>query len=369
MSQSSRSSTDLLPPNPILDQFYKNRDIRVPSQVQYQIVGAALRHCNDPRAYPLSQMEEDIAALTTDLTTVGDIGFLVGRHAWFDAGPAVARALMDKPARSGDEFAAYNLARIMSTDHPHSNRNLQAAMKIFRELADKNHAGAQFKVGERMVKAHDIPGGMKMLEKSAANGHAEAAVYLGVFYKDGFKNWVSVDRVKAMKYLRQAHDAGNPEASYHISVMYSFGQHDPSGQPDHWKSFAFLTIAANAGIPRAQHNLGICYMVPPALEIPYDPFLGVQYLSMAADQNLMPSLINLARLYLYGNLKGKVYPDYGVAENYLKRAFAITQNDRDKYFIYGPEVEGLMEDMRRLIKGEVLSMDPVVLGAKKAVDE
>jgi hypothetical protein len=85
------------------------------------------------------------------------------------------------------------------------------AAKLFRQAADRGHAGAQYYLGMIYEKGAGVPkdvaAALNWYRQSATNGYAEAGVTLGNFYNDGLE--VKQDYVEAFVWYGVAAAQGN----------------------------------------------------------------------------------------------------------------------------------------------------------------
>jgi Sel1 repeat len=83
------------------------------------------------------------------------------------------------------------------------------ALRLYRQLAEKGDARAQYKVGS-MVQDDDLKEAVKWWRLAAAQGYAKAEYALGSAYEDGYG--VPKDKNEAMKWYKLAATHGDAEA-------------------------------------------------------------------------------------------------------------------------------------------------------------
>ena len=105
------------------------------------------------------------------------------------------------------------------------DKEIKSAVKTFRKLAERGHAGAQFylglsyDIGEGIAKSPCIA--INWYKKAAEQGHADAQNNLGVDYDDGI--CVKKDKTKAVELFHKSAAQGNSDAQYNLGLAYSEG--------------------------------------------------------------------------------------------------------------------------------------------------
>ena len=125
-----------------------------------------------------------------------------------------------------------------------------AAVGIWRPLAEKGDADAAFNLGQayRLGKGVpiDLTQAQSWLERAARKGHVDAQSTLGLLL---FQNG---NRVSAMRWLKQAADAGEPKAM----LMYGTALYNGDGMPsDPVRAYAYISRAAAQGLAPAKATL------------------------------------------------------------------------------------------------------------------
>jgi uncharacterized protein len=95
---------------------------------------------------------------------------------------------------------------------------------------------------------------LRLWRSLADRGDADAQYNLGVMYNNG--DGVPRDYAEAMKWHRKAADQGNGNAQFHLGFMYDHGRGMPQSSAEAAK---WYRLAANQGIAIAQFKLGIMY--------------------------------------------------------------------------------------------------------------
>ena len=124
------------------------------------------------------------------------------------------------------------------------------AVAIWRPLADHGDADAAFNLGQayRLGKGVplDLAKAQDMFERAARKGHVDAQTTLGLLL---FQNG---NRVAAMRWLKNAADAGEPRAM----LVYGTALYNGDGIPqDRVTAYALVSRAAAQGLPPAQATL------------------------------------------------------------------------------------------------------------------
>ena len=126
----------------------------------------------------------------------------------------------------------------------------EAAVAVWSPLAAKGDADAAFNLGQayRLGKgvAVSLPRAQQYLEQAARKGHVDAATTLGLLL---FQNG---NRVAAMRWLRQAAEAGEPRAML-IYGTALFNADGIAGDPV--RAYAFISRAAAQGLSAARETL------------------------------------------------------------------------------------------------------------------
>ena len=125
-----------------------------------------------------------------------------------------------------------------------------AAVAIWRPLAQKGDADAEFNLGQayRLGRGVPIDFGMARLwfEKAASAGHVDAETTLGLLL---FQNG---DQAQGLKWLRRAAEQGEPRAE----LVYGTALYNGDGvTQDHLLGYAFVSRAAAQGLAPAKETL------------------------------------------------------------------------------------------------------------------
>jgi len=140
----------------------------------------------------------------------------------------------------------------------------------------------------------DIPKDVKLFQKAADQGDADAQLKLGVCYVNG--NGVSVDKGEAAKWFRKAADQGNAKAQYDLGCCYANGDGVPVDMAEAVKWFR---KAADQGNVDAQNKLGFyCFF---GYGVATNKVDGVKWFRLAANQGYAAAQFSLGGCYANGD--------------------------------------------------------------------
>ena len=126
------------------------------------------------------------------------------------------------------------------------DKNFTGAVHIWRPLADKGDADAQFNMGQAYKLGRGVPTDLKIAqswyEKAAQQGHEKAQANLGLLL---FQNG---QQPAAMPWIRKAADRGDPRAQYVLGTAMFNGDYAVKDWPT---AYALMTRAAAQGLPPA----------------------------------------------------------------------------------------------------------------------
>jgi uncharacterized protein len=125
-----------------------------------------------------------------------------------------------------------------------------AAVAIWRPLAEKGDADAQFNLGQAYRLGRGVPinlaAAKTWFERAAASGHLDAETTLGLLL---FQNG---DQSQGLKWLKQAAEQGEPRAQ----LVYGTALYNGDGvSQDRMLGYAFVSRAAAQGLTPAKDTL------------------------------------------------------------------------------------------------------------------
>lgn len=136
------------------------------------------------------------------------------------------------------------------------------ALQLWKPLADRGDARAQFHVGDIYLDGNGVPTdeieGMKWLRSAAMKGFAEAQNTLGNQYIDEQENDIDTpkDYAEVLKWYRLAAVQGDAGGENNLGYMYETGKGVPR---DYVEAVKWYRLAADHGNAEAQANLGSMY--------------------------------------------------------------------------------------------------------------
>jgi TPR repeat protein/transglutaminase-like putative cysteine protease len=140
-----------------------------------------------------------------------------------------------------------------------ANNSSNSALSHEKAAAAKGIAEAEFMLGKRYIRGHDvrreIDKGIALLESAAAKGHSGAMNDLGVLYIDGLM--VPRDDNRALGWYRRAAANGSAAAAANLGYVYWNGTNGQARDFD--KSFRFTKDGAELGNSQAQFFLSQFY--------------------------------------------------------------------------------------------------------------
>ncbi|KAF4149353.1 Sel1 repeat [Phytophthora infestans] len=213
------------------------------------------------------------------------------------------------------------------------DQNVEAAVTLLSRAAERGHRDAEFALGvlygrgEGVVHSDTLSA--SWLAKSAARGHIDAKWMLAALvfttrkiyrtsqtsvlitfcrmYNEG--RGVDEDVHRAVKLLQ---DAGNPQAKFHLGVMYEYGR----GVAQNFKTAAELyRQASEHQVPDAFYNLGLLHLQGRGVEQNFEH--AREYFQQAVDLGSAQAMYALGQMHVHG--QGSSI-DYSQALYWLKRA-------------------------------------------------
>jgi hypothetical protein len=136
----------------------------------------------------------------------------------------------------------------------HNSGDYATAIRLWRPLAEKGNADAQFGLGRCYLLGEgittDYEQARKWFELSAKQANVQAQNALGIIYRDGLG--VKKDYTLAAKWFRLAADQGLDLAQYHLGGLYYWGA---GVEQDYVQAAEWFWIAAQQGFAPAQFDL------------------------------------------------------------------------------------------------------------------
>ncbi|WP_079432765.1 tetratricopeptide repeat protein [Zoogloea sp. LCSB751] len=172
-----------------------------------------------------------------------------------------------------------------------------AALARLTNLAEGGTADARRTLGLALLSRGDHDGtGLQWLRRAAQEGDTDAAFQLGKLYSAGTAG-VPADAVRAFAWFSAAGKAGHAGAAYYLGIAWRDGY---GVKTDHAEAARWLRRAADAGIAAAQFLLANAYREGDG--VPRDDIEAVRLYSAAAEQDHPEACQTLAMAYLNGEL-------------------------------------------------------------------
>ena len=126
----------------------------------------------------------------------------------------------------------------------------EEAVRLWRALADRGNADAQFALGHAYRLGRGVPQNLNLAEqwyeRAARAGHSEAqAMYGVILFQNGRRN-------EALPYIQRGAENGDPRAQYVLGTVLFNGDYLPADLP---RAYALMTRAAAQGLPQAESHL------------------------------------------------------------------------------------------------------------------
>jgi hypothetical protein len=154
-----------------------------------------------------------------------------------------------------------------------------AALREWKPLAEKGHAGALFNLGLMYANgrgvARNAEWAVSLFRQAAELNHAYAQMNLAVAYKTG--KGVKQDYAESVKWFRKVAEKGHLGAQFNLGIAYLKGRgvkRDPA------LAAKWFTKAADKGLNIAQYNLGRAYETGDG--VPKDEIQALKWYALAA---------------------------------------------------------------------------------------
>ncbi|KAJ3276770.1 hypothetical protein HDV01_002824 [Terramyces sp. JEL0728] len=261
---------ELLPPDKILTELYTRKYISLNAKQQKQLI--------------LNLIENKPLALTNDPRDFIQLGNVLSKN---PNGKNYALQLYKKGYELGSSDAEFMYAKLLSEGFKGQKGNNNEAMKHIKKLAAGNHGLANHVLALKSQASGDIKSSLSYLNKAADNGALESMLMLGEYYKSG--KYLTKDLQKSLEWLTKAQEI--PRAALLLAEFYKSGD---LVEQDSAKVLELTLVAANAGIPVAQHNAASLYFEQGNV------LFAIEYFKMAATQKYVQSMFTLGTLYENG---------------------------------------------------------------------
>lgn len=157
-------------------------------------------------------------------------------------------------------------------------------------------ANALFNNGIAAYKANDIMTALDDWSKAAEEGHPIAAYLAGQIYEQG--RGVTRSPGSAFRFYKMAADMGHAEAAVKVGLVYRDGSKELGIKKNYQKAFEMFEKGALASVPDAQYYLADMYRR--GLGVPIQRSESLRWLILAGAKHHVPSLLELARIHFDG---------------------------------------------------------------------
>ena len=160
--------------------------------------------------------------------------------------PSKAQLTLESAASNGDMIAQFQLG----LSHLEAGRNAEA-VRLIRLSANQGQPAAQYRLAKLYENGigveKDLPGAMKLLERSAKGGNRIAMHDLGHYFATGAAS-SEPEIEKAVTWFQQAAERGVLDSQFNLGVLYQEGSGVAKSLVD---SYVWYAIAGAQGDPMA----------------------------------------------------------------------------------------------------------------------
>lgn len=169
-----------------------------------------------------------------------------------DGGPIVAQMFLGSAYVSGNGLPKDNAQAAKYLLEAAQQPNVDASAQSSQALA-QYFVARMYEEGDGLERSHEKA--MQFLQMAAMGGCSPAQFDLGSLYNSGMGG-VAKDKAVACQWFEKAADHGHPRAMFNTGYCYQLGA---GGRKDSETAIHYYTLAAEAGLAPAQHNLGMLY--------------------------------------------------------------------------------------------------------------
>ncbi|KAI9335161.1 hypothetical protein DFJ73DRAFT_32542 [Zopfochytrium polystomum] len=192
--------------------------------------------------------------------------------------------------------------------------NLEEAVALYKDAAERGHKRAQFNYGVCLKRGRgckkSLEDAVRWFKKAADQGHPDAQFNLGNSYKYG--EGVEKNLKEAVRWYTRASDQKHPKALFNVGLCYDEGE---GVEPNPAEAARYYRLAADIGNPTGQFYLGMA--MERGRGVPRDIEKAAQMYKLAADQGDPDAAAALAHCYITGD---GVPANLGMALKYLREA-------------------------------------------------
>lgn len=202
----------------------------------------------------------------------------------------------------------------------HERGDYSEALRLWRPLAERGDAYAQFDLGGMYFLGEGVPQddaiALRLMQKAAEQGHPGAQNIIGNLYETGRE--VIKNTSEAVNWFRKSAKQGFSDAQFNLGRMYHFGLGVPQ---DSKEAALWYRKAAEQGHSNAQFNLGNMYHYGEGVK--KNPAEALRFWHKAAEKNNAHAQINLGTSYEFG--EGVAINASTAAEWYYKAGMSFLE--------------------------------------------
>ncbi|MFI3254568.1 MAG: MobP3 family relaxase [Eubacteriales bacterium] len=225
-----------------------------------------------------------------------------------------AKEYFEKAAKVGNQFACYQLAKILLAEETVDQETLEQAVRYLEIAAQQENPMAQYQLGklyrDKKSPLYDVLKAENWLKQSAEHGNEYAEYALGKLYLD--KESPLYDVLQAEEWLKKSAEQGNEYAQYTLGKLYLEKE---SPLYDVSKAEEWLKKSAEQGNQYALYTLGMLYTNEQ--HSPKDLQKAMEYFQKSAEQGNAMAQYMLAKIYLE---KDSLLYDVTKAEEWLLKS-------------------------------------------------
>ncbi|MFO1482702.1 MAG: hypothetical protein U1F71_04980 [Verrucomicrobiaceae bacterium] len=260
-----------------------------------------------------------LAQLHLQGVTEGEKGTVV-----VEKNAAKTKELLEKGEKAGDGEATLGLAQLYSAGVEGIPQDHQKALDYLIEAGKQGNAVALSTYGARLLNGDpdakespklvkkDVQAALKMFNDSADKGLAAASRILGQIYENGVGQDgadVKQDVTKAFEYYTKAANGNDPQALFRLGNAFETGiVKDPKGkrddkdniliQPNPKSALDLYRLAAQNNLAEAFYNVGVYYETGTVVD--KDPQKAFAFHMKASTAGIPQAMNRLAGLYANG---------------------------------------------------------------------
>jgi uncharacterized protein len=277
-----------------------------------------------------------LAQLHLQGVTEGEKGTVI-----VERSPAKAKELLEKGNKAGDGEATLGLAQMYAAGVEGVSADQAKSLEYLIEAGKQGSAVALSTYGARLLNGDpdtdkspklvkkDVQAALKLFNEAAEKGLAAANRILGQIYENGVGADgadVKQDVAKAFEYYTKAANSNDPQALFRLGNAFETGIiKDPKGkrddkdnilvQPNPKSALDLYRLAAQNNLAEAFYNVGVYYETGTVVD--KDPTKAFAFLMKASTAGIVQAMNRLAGLYANGT---GVTQDVVAAAGWYQRA-------------------------------------------------